>query len=92
MNAKKAKALRKMLDLNLGKDTELKEQGHVEVDTKYIGVISHDGNHDIREEKVFEARTHPDRYMYRQLKKIYTGSLKDVDVQKKIKEDIRNNK
>lgn len=86
MNGKTARALRKLLEVDLGKGSEQRNQGHVKTGTKYVGVISHDGNHDIREDDVFEARTHPDRHLYRKLKEKF---LKDVDVRQEVKEDIK---
>lgn len=87
MRGKTAKALRRLLEVDLGKGTEIRQQLYAKTNKKYIGVISHDGDHKIREEDVYEARTHPDRHMYRQLKKKYTGS---VDVNREIKDDIKN--
>lgn len=89
MNGKTARAIRKMLEIDLGKGTELKTQGHVETGKKLIGVISHDGDHKIREDAVYEVRTHPDRFMYRQIKKKY---VKNVDVKREVSKDIKEDK
>lgn len=88
MNAKKAKKLRKMVGCDLGKNTDCKQSGVQTTGSKLIGVISHDGNHSSREEDVVEARTTEERYLYRELKKIYSGSKVDPSIKESLIEDL----
>lgn len=93
MNQKKAKRLRKMLELDLSQGSEQRESGYLKVDTKYIGVIDGvNGNHDIREEDVLEHRSHQDRYLYRQLKKIYTNKNREPEVREQLIADLNQTK
>lgn len=89
MRGSKARAIRKLVGCNLGRGTEDKEQGYTEVGEKYIGVISHDGNHDIRKENVFEVRTTEERYLYRQLKLVYTGRINEPEMKATLLQDLK---
>jgi len=89
MRGSTARAIRKLVQCDLGRGTSDKEQGYTDVGEKYIGVISHDGNHDIREEKIMEVRTTEGRYLYRQLKLVYTGRKNEPEIRKTLIEDLK---
>ena len=91
MNAKKAKALRKLVGCDLSKDSEDTAHGCVDVGNKLIGQIQPDGNHTERVAQVLEARTTENRFLYRKLKKIYDGSDKAPEVKKQLLEDLKRN-
>lgn len=88
MNGKQARKIRKMVDCDLGKDTECKQSGFQEVGTKLIGIISHDGNHSSREESILEARTTEERYLYRELKKVYSGRKQNPEIREQLISDL----
>lgn len=88
MRNKKAKQIRKLVGCDLGRGTLDKDQGYTDVGTKYFAQISPDGEHSIREESVMEVRTTEDRYLYRQLKLVYTGRKQDASVRKSLLADL----
>ena len=77
-----------MVDCDLGKDTDCKQSGFQETGTKLIGIISHDGNHGSREESILEARTTEERYLYRELKKVYSGRKPNPEIRKTLIKDL----
>jgi hypothetical protein len=91
VNGKKARALRKLVGLDLSTEEarkiELVDTGMVNL----IGIISHDGNHGSREEKVLRLATNEQRYLYRQLKKVYNGML-EPDLQEQVLSDVADMK
>lgn len=89
MRNKKAKQIRKLVGCSLGRGTPHKEQGYEDVGEKFIGVISHDGNHSIREDSVFEVRTTEERYLYRQLKNVYKGKIQDEEIRENLMTDLK---
>lgn len=89
MRNKRAKQIRKLVNCDLGRGTEDKTLSYKDVGSKYIGVISHDGNHDIREESVFEACTTEERYLYRQLKLVYKGRINDPKMRDSLITDLK---
>lgn len=89
MNGRRARQLRKLVDCDLGRDTENKDQGTVVTGSKTIGQIQPDGNHTSRDEDIVEVRTVEDRYLYRQLKKVYSRSKPDEEVRDNIVTDLQ---
>jgi hypothetical protein len=88
VNGKQARKIRKMVDCDLGKDTDCKQSGFQETGTKLIGIISHDGNHGSREESILEARTTEERYLYRELKKVYSRRKINPEIRKNLVKDL----
>ena len=88
MNGKKARKLRKLLNCELGRDTDNKDQGTVVTGSKTIGQIQPDGNHTSRDEDIVEVRTVEERYLYRQLKRVYSRSKQDEEVRDNIVDDL----
>lgn len=88
MNAKKAKKLRKMVGCDLGRDTDQKQSGFQQTGSKLIGQIHHDGKMTEREQEIVEARTTEERYLYRQLKTIYSGSKINPSIKENLLEDL----
>ena len=85
MNQRKAKKLRKILNYDGNKEAEM-----IQADVKLYAVIDGvNGNHDIREEPVYERRTNEDRYLYRKLKKIYNGTINDPTVREELRKDTK---
>ena len=69
MNGKKARKLRRLLNVSLKADSDDKLHGCEAVDGKLIAQIHPDGSLTEREENVVEARTTEERYLYRELGK-----------------------
>lgn len=90
MRKKKAKQLAKIAGVSLKNDSSDKDHGATATDSQLIAQIHPDGTITEREKVVVEARTTENRYLYRQLKKIYTGTKMEPSIQKKIKEDLRD--
>lgn len=88
MNGKQARKIRRMVSCDLGIGTDCKERGYQETGKRLIGIISHDGNHGSREESVMELRTTEERYLYRELKKIYNRSKINESIRDQLVEDI----
>ena len=85
MRGKRARALRRLSGCDLSKDGDNRDVGMVENGIKYIGVIDGvDGNHHIRDEKTYEARTTEERYLYRQMKRVW----KQTEYKPKIREEL----
>ena len=80
--------LRKLLNLSLKSDSEDKLHGCEAVDSKLIAQIHPDGNITEREDNVVEARTTENRYLYRELKKVYADKNRKPDVNVQLKEDL----
>ena len=87
MNGKKARQMRKLLSLDIT-DPEVREQGIMEKGTKLIAQIQQDGNHTSREQVIEEVRTTTDRYLYRQLKRVYSEPNKEKDIRKQLLSDL----
>ena len=88
MNGKRARKIRKMVDCDLGRDTDHKQSGFQETGKKLIGILSHDGNHSSREESILENRTTEERYLYRELKKVYSGRKPNPEIREKLVSDL----
>ena len=88
MNGKRARKIRNMVGCDLGKGTELKQRGYQETGKKLIGIISHDGNHGSREESVVELRTTEERYLYRELKKVYSRRKLNPEIREQLVSDL----
>jgi len=85
MNSKKARAIRNLINYDGNK-----EAGMVQADIKYYAVIDGvNGNHDVREEPIYERRTNEDRYLYRKLKTVYKKPNFDPEVRKQLINDLK---
>ncbi len=92
MRGKRARAIRKLAGCDLSKDGDVKEHGYRDVGTKYIGQISHDGNHGVREETVFQAMTTEDRYLYRQMKRVWKQTDYKPEIRAELVSDLKTHK
>ena len=90
MNGKKARKLRRLLKLSLKADSDDKRHGCEPVDDKVIAQIHPDGNITEREVNVVEARTTEERYLYRELKKVYNDPNRKPEVHADIKADLNS--
>lgn len=88
MNGKKARKLRQLVNCNLGRDTDQKQSGYQQTGSKLIGQIHHDGKLTEREQEVLEARTTEERYLYRQLKLVLSGSKQDAEIREQLLNDL----
>jgi hypothetical protein len=89
MNRRKAKQIARLAEVSLKSGSLDKDHGATAMDAKLIAQIHPDGSITEREQTVVEARTTESRYLYRKLKKIYTGTTKEPSVQKQIKNDLK---
>ena len=92
MNGKKARRLRNMMGCDLSRGTDQKAAGVVEMEPRTIAQIQPDGEHTFREENRREARTTEERYLYRQVKKVYTNKDFEPEVRKTLVKDLLSNK
>ena len=88
MNGKKARQLRKLVECDLSGNSADKEQFEEEVGTKLIAQIHPDGNHTEREQKLIRIRTTANRFLYRQLKEVYTIPNKEPTIRGQLIEDL----
>ena len=90
MNGKKARKLRQLLNLDLKEGSDDKRHGAEAVDAKVIAQIHPDGSLSEREVNVVEARTTEERYLYRELKKVYTDPKRKPEVHADIRTDLNS--
>jgi hypothetical protein len=88
MNSKKARRLRQIVGCDLSSGSEDKAHGVSDMEPRTVAQIQPDGNHTFREEKRKEARTTEERYLYRQLKKVYSNKKFDPEVRKTLVRDL----
>jgi len=88
LNAKKSRRLRQMVDCYLGRGTDQKTMGVVEMEERTIAQIQPDGKHTFRDERRKEARTMEERYLYRQLKKVYNRTKDEPELRKTLVNDL----
>jgi len=92
MNGKKARRLRRLLRLDLSSGSEDKDHGVAVTGGKIVAQIQPDGNHTTREKPVVEARTTEERYLYRELKKVYNRPQRKPEVRKHLAHDLKEEK
>lgn len=90
MRNKRARAIRRLAGCDLSSGSDVREVGYVQNNVKYIGVIDGvDGNHDIREEKTYEARTTEERHLYRQMKKVWKNHNFNNELRAELVSDLK---
>lgn len=92
MNGKKARAIRKMVGCDLSKGSEDRVSGMIEVGEKHIGQIYPDGTTGIRTEAVEHNRTTEERYLYRQLKRVYNRKEPNEELRDQLVDDLNSSK
>ncbi len=90
MNGKKARKLRQLLNVDLTEGSDDKRHGCEAVSGKTIAQIHPDGTIGERQVNVVEARTTEERYLYRELKKVYTDQKRKPEVHADIRHDLNN--
>ena len=88
MNGKKARKLRRLLNVDLKAESDDRRHGAEAVDGKLIAQIHPDGKITEREVNVVEARTTEERYLYRELKKVYNDPKRKPEVHEQLSNDL----
>lgn len=90
MNQKRARSLRRFSGCDLSRDSEHRAHGVTEMEKRLIGQIQPDGKHTFREVNRKEARSTEERYLYRQLKKVYRNRDYEPGLRKTLVSDLKS--